>query len=504
MQMIPTAMPGADAGAPQSSQPAAAPSPGAGAGLIFPELLKQAAAPAPQKPLVPGTPGGTTASTQSGEAPGTGIAAEGGDLIAAVDTLWADLSELAFKAQEAFQSAPSLGAKIEVMEGFVAELQTQMAAFQSASLGMPASLSTQITTELTQRTTLQFGLGSADLDGPMQALETAMGLLRSALPAAPQAGATPSAAVQQAAAPATLAETPAAAPVAVSAGTAETPAAPLMAATPEAAAEVPNPAGAAAALQSSAKGAVPTAAAAGQPDAAAAAEPASPAPLAAEPRVSPQGEEQPLAAARETPKAALSNVTFTSEAPKPAGQAPAVVQAVAPSAPPAASADAASALSAEAPAAATSRASADLAPAFSFARNIAAQVRGTVFEEGKTRVELTPRGLGDIEVEVARDDSGKLRVVLRAENAAVLTAFRNDRDMILGMLREGGVAVDDGEVAFESFGGHASYDDQAVPQPIDEIEGIGTAALMPEEAPIAARSAMRSDAAPTGALDITT
>lgn len=103
---------------------------------------------------------------------------------------------------------------------------------------------------------------------------------------------------------------------------------------------------------------------------------------------------------------------------------------------------------------ARAQASADPSASFMFARNVAAQIRGKVFEEGKTRVELSPRGLGDVEVEVARDDSGKLRVVLRIENPAVLTAFRQDREALLSVLREGGFEIDDSELAFEQFDGH--------------------------------------------------
>ncbi len=103
---------------------------------------------------------------------------------------------------------------------------------------------------------------------------------------------------------------------------------------------------------------------------------------------------------------------------------------------------------------ARAQASADPSPSFMLARNAAAQIRGKVFEEGKTRVELSPRGLGDVEVEVARDDSGKLRVVLRVENPAVLTAFRQDREALLSVLREGGFEIDDSELAFEGFDGH--------------------------------------------------
>jgi hypothetical protein len=94
-----------------------------------------------------------------------------------------------------------------------------------------------------------------------------------------------------------------------------------------------------------------------------------------------------------------------------------------------------------------------------FARHLAAQVSGTRISEGSTRIELTPRGLGDIEIDMRHDEAGKLRVVLKADNPAVLTAFRQDRELLLGALREssgGDVVGSDVDLSFESFAGHQS------------------------------------------------
>jgi hypothetical protein len=87
-----------------------------------------------------------------------------------------------------------------------------------------------------------------------------------------------------------------------------------------------------------------------------------------------------------------------------------------------------------------------------FARNLAGQIRGVSFTEGTTRIELTPQGLGRMEIEIAPDEAGKLRVVIRAENPAVLNALRSDREMLAGLLRDGGASVDDSAMSFEEFG----------------------------------------------------
>lgn len=91
------------------------------------------------------------------------------------------------------------------------------------------------------------------------------------------------------------------------------------------------------------------------------------------------------------------------------------------------------------------------AQANGFARNLGGQIRGVSFTEGTTRIELTPQGLGKMEIEIAPDDNGKLRVVVRAENAAVLNALRSDRDMLAGLIRDGGASVEDGAMSFEGF-----------------------------------------------------
>ena len=91
-------------------------------------------------------------------------------------------------------------------------------------------------------------------------------------------------------------------------------------------------------------------------------------------------------------------------------------------------------------------------PNHGLARNLAGQIRGVSFNEGTTRIELSPQGLGRLEIEIAPDETGRLRVVLRAENPAVLNAMRSDRDMLAGLLRDGGASVDNSSMSFEDLG----------------------------------------------------
>jgi hypothetical protein len=138
-----------------------------------------------------------------------------------------------------------------------------------------------------------------------------------------------------------------------------------------------------------------------------------------------------------------------------------------------------------------------------FARNLVGQVRATPLAEGTTRIELRPRGLGDIEIDMRHDDAGKLRIILKAENPVVLSALRHDRDMLIGALREGGAAVEDADLSFESFGGHQSRHpqerDQWRPAILRDASEDAEAAISPW-----VRAATRPDAVPLAGLDIIT
>lgn len=78
-------------------------------------------------------------------------------------------------------------------------------------------------------------------------------------------------------------------------------------------------------------------------------------------------------------------------------------------------------------------------------------VRANVASEiGRTRIELSPRGLGELEVDLRTDPSGRIRIVIRAENPMVLEALRADKDMLGDMLSGGRNGVD---LEFEMFNG---------------------------------------------------
>ena len=65
-----------------------------------------------------------------------------------------------------------------------------------------------------------------------------------------------------------------------------------------------------------------------------------------------------------------------------------------------------------------------------FAAALLGQVKAAEVREGTTRIELTPRGLGSIEVELKTNSDGSLAVVVRAENSHVLSSLREERDLL--------------------------------------------------------------------------
>ncbi len=65
-------------------------------------------------------------------------------------------------------------------------------------------------------------------------------------------------------------------------------------------------------------------------------------------------------------------------------------------------------------------------PPQAFAGMLGNQIRAAQPTDGVTRIALSPRGLGEIQIDMKRDSSGRLNVVLRVENPLVLAALRND------------------------------------------------------------------------------
>lgn len=128
-------------------------------------------------------------------------------------------------------------------------------------------------------------------------------------------------------------------------------------------------------------------------------------------------------------------------------------------------------------------------------REVLGQLRANVSDQGRIRVELRPEGLGTVEIDLAPDEAGQLRVVVRAEQAAVLTALRGERDGLIAMLRDAGHTLEDGAMSFGDFGQGREGGSPAGGQGWGTILGPGEATG--EEAP-AVRPPL-----PAGGVDMT-
>ena len=90
-------------------------------------------------------------------------------------------------------------------------------------------------------------------------------------------------------------------------------------------------------------------------------------------------------------------------------------------------------------------------PTNNFSQNLANQIQGKTLNEGLTRIELAPRGLGNIMIDLQTQESGELKVVLRIESPVVLQALRTDREALLSVLSNGNISPEDITLDFEGF-----------------------------------------------------
>lgn len=82
------------------------------------------------------------------------------------------------------------------------------------------------------------------------------------------------------------------------------------------------------------------------------------------------------------------------------------------------------------------------------ASQLVGQIQTANLGEGRTRVDLTPRGLGAVSIDLSTQTDGAVSVVVRVENPTVLSALRDARDMLEIVL---GVS-DGGSLDFQDFG----------------------------------------------------
>ena len=97
-------------------------------------------------------------------------------------------------------------------------------------------------------------------------------------------------------------------------------------------------------------------------------------------------------------------------------------------------------------------ASALLGDRVALSRHVSRQLRLPAGGEARTQITLRPDGLGTVEIDLTTDPSGRLSVLLRVENPAVLQALRADRDLLLTSLDQTGRDLGGAQLDFEGFG----------------------------------------------------
>ena len=133
-------------------------------------------------------------------------------------------------------------------------------------------------------------------------------------------------------------------------------------------------------------------------------------------------------------------------------------------------------------------------PQAKFTQAVVGQLRSVEFKEGTTKVELNPRGLGQVEVELKTNSDGSLSVVVRAENAHVLSSLRSEGDLLAQVIGQSGEA----SVEFQEF---SSDDGQAF---AEQAQGDGFDSEAGEGAELEQGDTTPTQSIGNGQLDLTT
>tara|TARA_R110002049_G_scaffold29972_2_gene101939 strand:+ start:30293 stop:31474 length:1182 start_codon:yes stop_codon:yes gene_type:complete len=92
------------------------------------------------------------------------------------------------------------------------------------------------------------------------------------------------------------------------------------------------------------------------------------------------------------------------------------------------------------------------APDEQLRQHVSHQIRSADTSDSKFRFSLTPYGMGEIEIEIGRTDTGRVQISMTTESASVLNILRQDRDQLLDALQSRGVAAENADLDFQTFG----------------------------------------------------
>lgn len=84
-------------------------------------------------------------------------------------------------------------------------------------------------------------------------------------------------------------------------------------------------------------------------------------------------------------------------------------------------------------------------------QHVTQQIRGLEAADNKLRFALSPYGMGEIEIEVVRLESGRMQIAMTTESAAVMNMLRQDREQLLEALQSRGLDADSADLDFQTF-----------------------------------------------------
>ena len=130
-------------------------------------------------------------------------------------------------------------------------------------------------------------------------------------------------------------------------------------------------------------------------------------------------------------------------------------------------------------------------------QHIGQQIRTVDPGEQKFRFSLTPYGMGEIEVEIARTETGRMQIAMTTETASVLNVLRHDRDQLLDALQSRGITANSADLDFQTFGERGRQDGRQAEQGRAPV--LADAVEVPDDPVQVVRSSIGS-----GILDILT
>jgi flagellar hook-length control protein FliK len=98
--------------------------------------------------------------------------------------------------------------------------------------------------------------------------------------------------------------------------------------------------------------------------------------------------------------------------------------------------------------------------------HVGQQIRAADLGDLKFRFSLSPYGMGDIEIEVVRTETGRMQITMTAETASVLQILRHDKDQLLDALQSRGITLETADLDFQTFDDRGRQNQQQPQSPM--------------------------------------